>query len=344
MGFSKRFAGQARAWIIAEVAASLIVIGVLDFITGYQIRLLPFYAGPIFIMAWFCGKKWGFAAAFFSGLIWWCANWFTGEPDLNSWIQTWEISRHVGFFLVVAFAGSALRIKSDSAAERIALLEHSHRLEREVVNISDTEQQRIGQDLHDGLCQYLAGLTCAASSLRDDLQKLHLQAEAGTADELARLLQDAVVQTRDLARKLVPAHIDRLGLILALELLADWVTRLHGVTCTFAFHGATPDCDEHTAIHLYRIAQEAINNATKHGHATNIAISLKAADHSMTLRVSDDGAGISESDSGGMGLAIMRYRARLIGGELKIDRLDTCGTTVSCTATTNSQGHEIATA
>ena len=248
MSFSKRFAGQPRAWIIAEVAASLIVIAVLDFITGYQIRLLPFYAGPIFIMAWFCGKKWGFAAAFFSGLIWWCANWFTGEPDLNSWIQTWEISRHVGFFLVVAFAGSALRIKSDSAAERIALLEHSHRLEREVVNISDTEQQRIGQDLHDGLCQYLAGLTCAASSLRDDLQKLHLQAEAGTADELARLLQDAVVQTRDLARKLVPAHIDRLGLILALELLADWVTRLHGVTCTFAFHGATPDCDEHTAI------------------------------------------------------------------------------------------------
>ena len=218
---------------------------------------------------------------------------------------------------------------------RIALLEHSQRLEREIVNISEAEQRRIGQDLHDGVCQYLAGLTCAASSLRDDLQKLHLNGEANTADELAKLLQEAVVQTRDLARKLVPAHIDRLGLVLALELLADSVTRLHGVTCTFAFHGANPDCDQHTAIHLYRIAQEAINNATRHGQARNIAISLEAADHSMTLRVSDDGGGFSESDSEGTGLIIMRYRARLLGGELTIGQRNNSGTTISCTARTD---------
>jgi signal transduction histidine kinase len=213
--------------------------------------------------------------------LWWCANRFTGDPDLHSWIGVWEVSRHVGFFLIVALVGSALRAKSDIAAERIALLEHSQRLEREIVNISEAEQRRIGQDLHDGLCQYLAGLTCAASSLRDDLQNLHLNAEAKTADELSKLLQDAVVQTRDRARKLVPAHISDLGLVVALDSLAQSVTRLHGINCTFQCHASSAHCNEHNAVHFYRIAQEAINNATRHGKARNIIVSLDAEDHSM---------------------------------------------------------------
>ena len=160
-------------------------------------------------------------------------------PELHSWIGVWEAFRHVGFFLIVALVGSALRAKSDIAAERIALLEHSQRLKREIVNISEAEQRRIGQDLHDGLCQYLAGLTCGASSLRDDLEKLDVRAEADTARRIGELLQDAVVQTRDLARKLVPAQVSRLGLVLALESLAQSVARMHGVTCRFRFHAGS---------------------------------------------------------------------------------------------------------
>ena len=91
-------------------------------------------------------------------------------------IAVWEVPRHLGFFFLVALVGAALRTKSDIAAQRIGLLERSQRLEREIVNISETEQRRIGQDLHDGLCQYLARLTCSATSLRDDLQELMLQA------------------------------------------------------------------------------------------------------------------------------------------------------------------------
>ena len=239
MNFSKSFARQPRALMIAEIVASLLVIAVLDSITSYQIRLLPFYAVPVFVLAWFCGKTWGIAAGLFSALLWWCANRFTGDPDLHSWIGVWEVSRHVGFFLIVALVGSALRAKSDIAAERIALLEHSQRLEREIVNISEAEQRRIGQDLHDGLCQYLAGLTCSASSLRDDLQRSDLHTDANAAGELVTLLQDAVVQTRDLARELVPAHVCRLGLVLALESLAQSVTRLHGVNCRFRSHASS---------------------------------------------------------------------------------------------------------
>jgi hypothetical protein len=110
------FARQPRPWILAEMAATLIVIGLLDFITSYQVRLLPFYGVPIFVVAWFFGRKPGLATAIISAVIWWCVNWFNGDPDLHSWVRTWEIARHAGFFLVVAWTGAALRAKNDIAA------------------------------------------------------------------------------------------------------------------------------------------------------------------------------------------------------------------------------------
>jgi signal transduction histidine kinase len=94
-------------------------------------------------------------------------------------------------------------------------------------------------------------------------------------------------------------------------------------------------------MHLYRIAQEAINNATRHGKAGSIFLFLNAAGGLIKLRVVDDGAGVSESDPKGMGQDIMRYRARLIGGELTIKRRKGRGTIISCTARTNSQEDEI---
>jgi signal transduction histidine kinase len=344
MNWLKLFMRQRRSWIVAEMAVAVLVIGLLDFVTGFKVRLLPFYAGPVFVIGWFCRRRAAVAAALISGVIWWCANWFSGDPDLHSWVLTWEIFRHVGFFVIVALTGSALRSRSDMAAARIALLEHSRRLEREIVNISDDEQRRIGQDLHDGLCQYLAALTCSATSLRDDLKKLNMPEQVESAAELAALLQDAVVQTRDLSRGLVPAHVGQVGLVIALESLAQSVSRLQGITCTFKVHGGAPKCDEHAAMHLYRIAQEAINNATKHGKAKRISLSLETADDLMTLRIRDDGVGIPAAKSDGMGLAIMRYRARLNGGELTVDQPAEGGTLISCTAKLSPEESESAAA
>jgi signal transduction histidine kinase len=337
------FAAQPRGWIFAETVVALAVIGILDFFTSYQLRLIPFYTGLIFVVAWLCGTKSGMLTAAFSGVIWWCANWFSGDPYLHSWVQPWETLWNVAFFLIVAWAGAALRAKSDIAAERIALLEHSQRLEHEIVSISESEQRRIGQDLHDGLCQNLAGLSCAAESLRDDLQKLYLRPEATSAGELANLLRDAVVETRDLAHGLAPARVAHMGLVIALESLAQSVSRLQGVTCAFQSHGPQTNYDERVAVHLYRITQEAINNAIRHGKARNIVISLDAAGQMITLHVSDDGMGISQSVStNGMGLAIMRYRARLTGGELSVDRRNEGGTMVSYTFRPIPQENEIA--
>lgn len=335
---SKAFAQQSRGWIFAEMMVALLIIGVADYLTGYEVRLLPLYAGPIFAVAWFCDKRKGVLVALIAGIISLTADWLDGDPDLRGWTQSWEITRHVASCLAIALAGSALRTRSDIAAARIALLEHSQRLEHEIIGISDAEQRRIGQDLHDGLCQFLAALACSATSLREDLEKLHLQTEANAAGELAELLQESVVQTRDLAYELVPAHVGRVGLVLALESLALSVSRLQGINCTFDFHGATQNYEERTARHLYRIAQEAINNATRHGKARNVAISLDASAHLTTLRVLDDGVGIAQASSNGsgMGLKIMRYRARQNAGELGIEQPKSGGTLIWCTARTNN--------
>jgi signal transduction histidine kinase len=343
MKLTNAFAQQSRALILAEVATALLVIGVLDFMTSYQFRLLPLYAGPIFVAGWFFGRRFGIGAALVSALIWWCANWSNGDPDLHSWVQPWEITRHVSFFVLVGWTGAALRAKSDIATARIALLEHSRRLEREIVGISEAEQRRIGQDLHDGVCQVLAALTCSAAELRGDLEKRNLPEEARTAAELARLLQSAVVETRDLARSLVPAHVSEVGLTLALESLAQSVSRLHGINCTFQSSGGEIDRDDAVATHLYRIAQEAINNATRHGKAKNIAVALVVAGDHVTLRVADDGAGIRQpvASNDGIGMGVMRYRARLSGGELAVESPEDGGTIVSCTARMNRAQDEV---
>jgi signal transduction histidine kinase len=329
----KAFSQQPSSWIFGEMVWLIILIGFFDFFTGYQISFFLFYGAPVLGVAWFCDRKSAVLSALIAGLIWWWADMQAGHPYLNNWIEGWEAGVRLGFFLFVAFIGSALKAHSDAAAGRIALLEHSQRLEREIIGISEREQRRIGQDLHDGICQYLAALGCAAASLKGDLEKINLPAEAAVAQELANLLQDAVVQTRDLARGLVPLQMDEAGLALALENLATSVTRLQGVACTFETSGPSVSFEETSAMHLYRIAQEAISNATKHGKARKISLSLNATEEMTTLQIADDGTGISNTapSLNGIGLNIMSYRARLSGGELKIQESETGGTVVSCT-------------
>jgi signal transduction histidine kinase len=339
MSLSKTFSQQSPRWIFVQMLAALVFIGVLDYWSGFEVRLLPFYAGPIFVVAWFCDRKLAMLTALLAGALSLTADWLDADPDLRGYTQIWEVIRHFGSGVMVALVGFALRGKRDIAVGRIALLEHSQRLEREILRMTDAEQRRIGQDLHDGLCQYLAALSCSAASLHGDLEELNLTSEAAAAGELAILLQDAVVQTRDLARGLVPAHVAQVGLSLALESLTQSVTRLQGVNCTFEAKGGK-NFNDFTAKHLYRVAQEAISNATRHGKARNITVSLEAVNGLATLRILDDGVGFAQSkvNGSGLGLNLMRYRARLNGGELSIEQPAAGGTLILCTAKTNGEG------
>ncbi len=317
------------------VQALLLVLfcGTIDWFSGFEISMSLFYGIPIMFAIWFGDRKNGLLVAILCGITWWWADILAGHLYSHYWVAIWEPASRFGYFAFVAIGGAALKEKHDAVRTRIALLERTQRLEHEIIEISEREQRRIGRDLHDGLCQYLAATGCAAAALQTDLLRRNLPKEAAVAGELAELLEGGVVQTRDLARGLVPVPMDEAGLPFALEGLAASVARLQNIDCTFRVEGEVKIGDTSAATHLYRIAQEAINNATRHGRADQIRIALLAEGPLATLSVTDNGQGLSRtaSASPGLGLSIMSYRARLVGGELAMSEPNDGGTLIACT-------------
>jgi PAS domain S-box-containing protein len=204
------------------------------------------------------------------------------------------------------------------------------RLEREILEVSSREQQRIGQDLHDSLGQHLTGITFLAKVLERKLAPERPE-EAKEIAEIGRLVMQALAQTRNLARGLVPAELERDGLVGALEELASSVERMCKVRCKFSAHEGLSVQDNVLATQVFRIAQEAINNACKHAQAKQIDVSLRSVNGGIELCVTDDGIGFSpEAKRDGLGLRIMHYRARRIGGSLDIKTQPKGGTRVTC--------------
>ena len=208
-----------------------------------------------------------------------------------------------------------------------------HRLEREILEISDREQARIGQDLHDGLCQQLVSLGFDNNSLE---QQLAAQArpEVTAVQKMGKVVDDAIAEARALSRGLFPVQLEADGLSLALRQLAAGVCARARVHCRVDCPEPVLVRDNTVATHLYRIAQEAVNNAVKHSRAGSIVIELKTNHNRIELKVSDNGIGIpvSRHPTGGMGLHIMNYRAQAIGGTLNLERAARHGTVVSCSA------------
>src|SRR5271154_3434493 len=215
-------------------------------------------------------------------------------------------------------------------ATGIDITERKH-LEKAILDISAREQRRIGQDLHDGLGQHLTGIAFMAKVHE---AKLSEQGRADTEDaaKIVKLVNEAIHKTRELARGLLPVVSDSHGLMSALQLLTAEVEDLFGVSCRFHCESPVLIHDVTTATHLYYIAQEAVNNAMKHGDAKKIVIHLTAEQSRGTLTIKDDGKGIAENPAGtqGMGLHIMNYRAGMIGGSLEVRRDTTRGTVVTC--------------
>jgi signal transduction histidine kinase len=205
------------------------------------------------------------------------------------------------------------------------------RLERELLAVSEREQRRIGQDLHDSLCQHLTGTALAAQALKEKLAARDLP-EAHTAQQLFDLVTDAIFQARSLAKGLNPVEMYRDGLMEALEEFAATTSGLFRVSCTFECDYPIVIADAAAAAQLYRIAQEAVGNAIKHGAATRIVIVLDLHEDGAVLMVRDNGSGIRDGirASDGMGLRIMSHRARVIGATLDIQRNPSGGTTVTC--------------
>jgi PAS domain S-box-containing protein len=240
------------------------------------------------------------------------------------------------------FTGEAVMTSLELGADRVWLavvqdITERKELEHEIIEIANREQQRIGSDLHDGLGQELTGVALMLRSLSGKISK-SAPALAPDVDEIVVLVNHTIESARSLARGLSPVSIDRGGLVHALRALVARAREMYDVDVRLRSR-VWPQLtlDEPTANHLYRIAQEAVTNAVRHGRATVISVQLVVEERHVRLTVSDNGVGLPvESPDGpqhassGMGLKIMAYRARMIDGEVTVERLSEGGTRVRC--------------
>ncbi len=205
------------------------------------------------------------------------------------------------------------------------------RLEKALLEISAAEQRRIGQDLHDGLGQHLTGIAFMSKVQEQRLTERGM-AEAADAASIVRLVNEAIHKTRELAHGLLPVAAEPRGLMSALARWSAETEDLFHISCRFSASRPVLIHDSNISTHLYRIAQEAVNNGIKHGHARNVFISLSSGKEFGRLTIENDGQNMPESTKGtGMGLQIMNYRARMIGGILKVSAREPTGVAVTCT-------------
>lgn len=244
------------------------------------------------------------------------------------------------------------RILRPNGEERVAELEFSHRgdeghdrvigvlhditeqrlLEKEILKAGERERKRVGRDLHDGLGQLLTGIGFLSKTLAQTLEAGGSDA-AGEAAEITDLVENAIDHTRSLSKLLLPVELEENGLEAALQRLRSHIEGVYGISCRLKTAGYRPIQDPEIALHIYRVAQEAVNNAVRHGKPTAIDVALTTRGARTVLSVADDGCGIPEEvdqQSTGLGLRTMQYRAQTIGAALKVGRRRPRGTKVVC--------------
>lgn len=205
-------------------------------------------------------------------------------------------------------------------------------LERQILEISERERRRIGQDLHDGLGQHLTGIELMVQALERKLEGSSKE-DAAQAARISQYVREAIRQAKNLARGLSPVDLEANGLMSALQELAVNISDIFRIHGSFDARAPVLIQDNHAATHLFRIAQEAVSNAVKHGNARTVRIELDRSDGQIILSVSDDGRGfVPQKDCKGMGLRIMSYRAGMIGGHVTVQSSENTGTKVICMA------------
>jgi signal transduction histidine kinase len=231
--------------------------------------------------------------------------------------------------LLPAVVRRALGTVAQDQALQAAQAEH-RRLEGEIIAASEHERHIIGADLHDGLGQQLTAIELMCTALKADAAPYpHL---AKDLDQVGRMLREAITQTRFLARGLVPLGSGPEALQFGLAELAARTHALGRVQCKFETSGTIRMTDATAAGHLYRIAQDAVNNAIKHAEAKRVTVALRQAADTLTLEIADDGKGLPKSAKvdTGLGLGVMQHRAKLIRAELTISSKRGQGVTIRC--------------
>lgn len=331
---------RTSSYIATAITATVIVafIGWIDYLTG-EYSLAVFYLGPICFAAWRAGRGVGHAIALLSVIAWLCSDFGMGRAYGHPFMPYWNAAILAAIYGIVVHLLCALhelQMELEArVAQRTSALANANAelkaMEREVMEITERERHRIGEDLHDSLGQKLTAASLAANALVLEATTPGLTT---LAENLGRQIREAIAETRALSHGLAPVSLQDDGLVHALHALADSTTQTVGVRSVFECPAPVLVKSTTVAAQLYRIAQEAVNNAVKHATAREIRIGLERAEEMITVEVEDDGVGLPEpTPTGkGIGLRVMRHRAQLIAGSLEIGASPAGGTRISCRA------------
>ena len=237
----------------------------------------------------------------------------------------WIVTVTVLIALMVGSLMFILALRNRLSSAQKVILEH------QITEISDRAHRKFSQNLHDSLGQQLTGVRFMAEILKDKLQK-NSSGYADAAQKISDLVYEAMNQSRDLAKELDPVELSENNLVSATEVLLRNIENTFDVSCNLDYDDLIKPIGNSESVHLYRIIQEAISNAIRHGKARHICIGLKDLDGRYVLSIADDGVGFSEKQTRnkGMGLDIMRYRAKAVNGTLDIKRGQNGGVVVTC--------------
>lgn len=327
-------------WLFVLVSFGLLVsVGMVDYVTSPELSFSVFYLLAIGFAVWFVGPGFGVFISVASVSAWLIGDYVGGVRYTNSFIPAWNAAILVIFYLVVVWLLAGLRVLNRDLESRVRQrsvdltreIAERERLEKELLDISEREQRRIGHDLHDNFCQHLTSTAVAVQVLREKLSA-KAAPESEDAARIIALVEESISMARELARGLSPVEFEAEGLMSALQELAAGINKWSKIGCSFECESPVLVHDAAAATNLYRIAQEAVSNAIRHGKAQHIIISLYENGKGFTLSIEDDGAGLPENwkDGAGLGTRIMANRAAIIGGALSLEPNPTGGALVRC--------------
>jgi signal transduction histidine kinase len=328
-----------RRLMVGLTIMFLAVIGLADFLLGFEITLLVFYFVPISFAVVTLGWRFGVVIAVASVTTWIAGDVAAGAHYASQFVPEWNACIALVTYLVLIWLLSSLlalhrdmeeRVRQRTAALTSEIAERV-RLEKALLEIGERERRSIGRELHDSLGQHLTGTALTGQILYEKLQS-RKDEDAEDAKKVVALVKAAIEQTRNLAKGLLLVEIEPEGLVKALHTLAATTSEQFRVACVFRFEGTVTLAESGSATHLFRIAQEAVRNAVRHGQARRVELVLSGGESGVTLRIRDDGTGLPPSarTSQGLGLRIMAHRAAIIGAKFSIESPDGGGTLVVC--------------
>jgi signal transduction histidine kinase len=334
-----QFLDESKPLAITLSVTLVAIIGVVDYQTGFLILFSAFYLLPVALAAWYVGSVTGTVLSVLSVGVWLAGDFAAGVKYPSLLVPVWNGAIAMIVYLVVVGALVKLRRLQRELEERVrqrtgaltSEIQERTRLEKELVEIGEQAQRQIGHDLHDTLGQHLTATAFAGQVLTAQLENKSLP-ETSAAKKLVKLVEESISLARQFARGLQPVELKPEGLMDGFQELARNISERFKISCEFECREPVLLHDAESSTQLYRIAQEAVTNAIKHGRAKFINISLEKSDGATTLMVTDDGAGLPEAarSSEGMGLRIMAYRASMMGATFNIERLPDSGTRVTC--------------